>query len=126
MGFAFACLKKLTLVFSMPGCMFGIFLDCNFLKTGTHSFFSGTGSLLQVALRPLVMLVNLPFLLPLAVLSSKNPDWFVLVFKYAAPMFMSGFSMFAFTRWIFIRVGLGDNTLEIKDSNSQEKKKKKK
>ena len=46
MGFAFACLKKLTLAFSMPGCMFGIFFDCHFLKTGTHSFVEGNGSLL--------------------------------------------------------------------------------
>ena len=106
--------QKLFLSASIIGLYLGVIVDQKYLESHKYPYFYETDFLTSVKRMVVCTVVGCPLLLPMVLVSKKNPFWIVIIFKTWLPPTLASFYLFGFAKTVAVYFGLANTTKKYK------------
>ena len=98
----------------MIGFYLGTILDQKYLETVNYPFFNDTDFVTSIKRTAVCFVVGIPFLLPMILVSKKNPVWVVLIFRNLVPSTLGSLYLFGLSKSVAVYFGLANTTKTYK------------
>ena len=97
--------EKFNLFFSLSGIYLGLIIECKLM--GTHIYYFGNENSLKINIIRVIIcfIIGLPTLQGILISKNNNPYLYVVIFKNIMPAWFGNLYLYAFTKWISLKLG---------------------